>query len=142
MCLVNPLGRWTEPIPNKWEWFYSLWEERIYRQEGNDWYYYLKVRAHGHRCIQKFIASWEIYPADVPVGMLQRALVIGVTPRGLLMTGYGNIEPLHTLPEVELSLAQKLPKEIQGGNGQLNEVVFRTTAPALCIRFNRGQQLQ
>jgi hypothetical protein len=38
--LLTPLGPWLEEAPLDWQWWYSLMEERVYRQQAGRWQYY------------------------------------------------------------------------------------------------------
>ena len=73
--LVVPLGKWNDGQKDKWEWFYSTTDDRLYRKEPGAWIFY--GHSHGPRGRPKagyFSGRGEIEEDDLPLD-LQRTKV-------------------------------------------------------------------
>ena len=66
MKLNNALGRWTDELPKKWEWFYLMYEERVYRKTENGWSYYITTLTRRDRHFKTFIFRGSTTANQVP----------------------------------------------------------------------------
>jgi hypothetical protein len=65
--LLHALGKWTESAPTSWQWWYSLQEERIYRQLEGNWHFYSVRRSGWRTWQQRFLYSGEVEHDEVPI---------------------------------------------------------------------------
>ena len=64
--LLHALGAWTNRAPREWQWWYSLQEERVYRQLEGQWHYY-SVRRTGQRTrFRRFLYGGLVEYDEVP----------------------------------------------------------------------------
>jgi hypothetical protein len=84
-----PMGHWTEPLPDDWEWFYLLCEEQVYQWHGIFWCYFLKsvLILIG----QWWILKWIVWPRITVMIWLVSGLV-----------KYSSLKERHGLSSLEI----------------------------------------
>lgn len=98
--LIFTLGLWLHPTPPEWQWFYAPDEERLYRREGEQVWYYPKLVARASRsAVLRFTSK---FTGKVIPSTAERATVTQARST-IYLQGYAA-----TVPEVHQSPTKSL----------------------------------